>query len=133
MEYQKDKRLSNIKASKLPINPIPRGKSQIRITVWGPYDFHYPILWLESIDNNGWYHFSVLGEQGNWQLKSSEGFMPIETNNGNFPATLVAKPLPDAKTKWIQLAYQGPSFIDAFGKIQDSTSQHVFSYKEIIH
>ena len=133
MEYQKDKRLSNIKTTSLPLNTIPRGKSFIRITDWGPYNYHYPILWLESIDNNGWYHFSVLGEQGSWQLKALAGFLPVEINSGNFPATLVAKPLPDAKVKWIQMAYQGPSFIDAFGKIQDSSSQHLFSYKENNH
>ena len=40
----------------------------------GPYNFEYPMLWLDSVDKKGIYHFEILGKHGAWKLSASKGF-----------------------------------------------------------
>ena len=130
MEYQKDERLLTIKADHLPLANVPQGKNEIRITEWGPYDFSYPILWLKDIDSNGFYHFELLGQKGNWEITKTPGFEILNKGSNGFPSTLTAKPDTTKEERSIQLQYAGASYRNVFGNLQDSNTNRFFEYKE---
>jgi parallel beta-helix repeat protein len=128
MDYVPDERLKKIPVTKRPIHEYPKGKENIRITQWGPYNFNYPLLWLKQIDSTGSYHFEVLGSIGNWKIKNITGFEITEKGADSFPSFLVAKPIPNIVFKEIRLEYEGDVFIDQFGKISSSGS--LFGYEQ---
>jgi parallel beta-helix repeat protein len=128
MDYQPDDRLKLIKATSLPVNHFPVGKHQMRITEWGPYDFRYPLIWLQNIDSAGDYHFDILGPGGSWKSKQTEGFHIISQGDDKFPSTIIAKPVPGIQERLIELDYTGPAFVNAFGKKEDSTGTQAFAY-----
>ena len=130
IEYQKDARLAAVKATHLPMLTVPQGKEQIRITEWGPYDFRYPLLWWNTTDSSGLYHFEILGPKGSWELQSLNGFVIIEKGDTTFPSFINAKKITSAENAFIRLKYNGDSFTDQFGKTQDSTRIRPFEYRE---
>ncbi|MEO7531800.1 MAG: right-handed parallel beta-helix repeat-containing protein [Sediminibacterium sp.] len=130
MDYQKDERLKAIKDTQMPASIVPQGKSEMRITEWGPYDFRYPIVWLKNIDTNGLYHFEILGPKGKWEVTKLNGFTILTKGEGIFPSAITAKVNNNIADRNIQLTYTGPNFRNQFGKIQDSTSNHLFQFKE---
>ena len=109
---------------------VPRGKKEMRITEWGPYDFRYPIVWLKSIDSSGLYYFEILGPKGTWQVDHINGFELINKGEPGFPSSIIAKANNTVAEKNIQLNYSGASYVDRFGKLQDSNTIHPFSYNE---
>lgn len=127
MDYVEDERLKKVPVSKRPESLFPKGKDNIRITKWGPYDFQYPLLWLKNIDSTGLYHFEVLAKTGSWKVKELNGFELIEQGKDSFPSTLVAKPLHDGAVRNINLQYEGPDFTNQFGKTESSGS--IFGYE----
>lgn len=116
MDYVPDERLKKVPATKRPESEFPKGKDNIRITQWGPYNFEYPLLWLKKIDSAGRYHFEVLAPSGNWKVNGSLGFEITDKGVDSFPSYLIAKPSADAAFKEIRLEYMGDVFIDQFGK-----------------
>jgi parallel beta-helix repeat protein len=130
MEYQKDERLKTIKANKLPVAGIPQGKKEMRITEWGPYDFRYPLVWLRNIDSLGLYHFEILGPGGNWEMIKANGFELISKGDGSFPSTLVARADTTQPDRSLEMQFTGPTYMDAFGKKQDSNTKRNFVYRE---
>jgi len=130
MDYQKDERLKSIKATALPATVLPQEKKEMRITEWGPYDFRYPLLWLTDIDSAGRYHFEVLGPKGNWELAATDGFTIVDKGSGVFPSTLTATAVKTQAQRTIRLQYKGPGYRDQFGKWQDSSGTHDFTYSE---
>lgn len=130
IDYQKDERLTKIKASQLPERIVPKEKKEMRITEWGPYDFRYPMLWLATIDSSGLYHFEVLGPNGKWDISSVAGFEISKKGADSFPSYIIAKADTGMQYRNIDLTYTGPSFINAFGKMQDSNTTHLFSYRQ---
>ena len=130
MEYQKDERLKTIKADQLPITILPQGKKEMRITEWGPYDFRYPMVWLNNIDSHGLYHFEILGPKGNWKIIKSVGFEIINKGDAGFPSTITAKPDTGKQDLSLQLQFAGTSFTNVLGKRLDSNTNRFFEYKE---
>lgn len=130
IDYQKDERLKAIKDTQMPAGIVPRGKNQMRITEWGPYDFRYPMVWLKTIDSAGLYHFEILGARGNWAVEKMTGFQVIDKGENHFPSAMTAKPDGSVQERNIQLKYTGPSFIDQFGKWKDSSASHSFAFTE---
>lgn len=128
IDYQKDERLKNIKADKLVETPS-YAKKEMRITEWGPYDFRYPLLWLQNIDSLGLYHFEVLGPKGKWEIKDTRGFKIMNQGADSFPSYIIAKADTGLAENNIGLLYTGPSYTDRFGKKQDSDSPHHFGYQ----
>lgn len=128
MDYVEDLRLKKIPVTRRPAAEYPKGKDNIRMTEWGPYNFEYPLLWLKNIDSVGIYHFEVLAPSGNWKTNAVNGFEIIEQGVDSFPSILTAKPLSGAVYKQIQLQYTGDVFIDQFGKPCSSGS--LFSYEQ---
>lgn len=134
LEYQEDVRLKAIKTRRLPSILFPQGKEQIRITEWGPYNFGYPLLWLSAIDSAGLYYFEVLGPQtlpsdssSNWQTETVSGFEIINKGGSHFPSFIVARPVTGAQVPVIKLRYNGPAFLDTFGK-KESGNNYLFDY-----
>ena len=132
LDYQKDDRLKKINATELLKSIYASGKKEMRITEWGPYDQQYPLIWLKEIDKEGLYHFEVLGKSGKWSIKKVEGFEITEKGTQEFPSSLVAKVDQQESYKKIVLNYDGPSYRDPFGKIQDSNANASFQYQTFI-
>ena len=130
IDYQKDERLKAIRDTQMPASIIPKGKKEMRITEWGPYDFRYPIVWLKNIDSNGLYYFDILGPKGNWEIGQLKGFEIIKKGENVFPSSITAKVNTTVAERNIQLTYSGSSYKNVFGKLQDSGTSHVFAYKE---
>lgn len=122
--------IKNLKVSVMPPQNFPMGRNQMRITEWGPYNFEYPILWLNNIDSNGVYHFDVLAKTGKWKLLTSNGFTIIEQGANNFPSTILAKADTTVQNRFIRLQYNGAAFIDAFGKFHPTNKPYTFEYQE---
>lgn len=109
---------------------LPRGRDQMRITEWGPYNFEYPILWLNKIDSDGIYYFEILGKPGTWKLAASKGFSIVEQGKNSFPSTLLAKADSTIMSRSIELNYMGESFTDMFGQAHAANKPYTFQYKE---
>lgn len=108
---------------------FPRGKKEIRITEWGPYNFQYPIIWLSRIDSNKKMEFEILGPKGNWKVKNSKGVKNISSESGKFPAVITATKTGEEETL-IELEYTGPTFKTQFGKTITANQPYTFSYEE---
>lgn len=132
MEYQPDERLKTIKATRIPATLLPQGKKEIRITEWGPYDFRYPLLWLTDVDSTGLYRFDILGPRGKWEPGQVSGFRIVSSDTNCFPASITARADSTQADRYIRLLYKGPAYRDQFGKWQDSSRAHVFSYREFV-
>lgn len=116
MDYAPDERLKKVPVTKRPDPIYPKGKENIRITPWGPYNFQYPLLWLKDVDSTGLYYFEVLGKAGSWEISQLNGFDITEKGKDSFPSFLIAKPVGNTVLKNIRLQYHGPVFTNQFGK-----------------
>ncbi len=128
MDYQKDPRLKTINATKLPEERVSRSKKDMRITEWGPYDFRYPLLWLQNISPEGVHQFEVLGPEGKWKIQSTEGFQILSRGADSFPSFITARVDSTKAMHTIKLAFEGSVFVNAFGKKEDSTAERLFQY-----
>lgn len=126
----RNKKIDALKVSAMPPTIFPQGKNQMRITEWGPYNFEYPILWLDSLDKNGIYHFEILGKPGTWKLIASKGFSVVEQSRYSFPSTLLARADLSAMNRSIELNYLGEAFADMFGQAYAANKPYTFQYKE---
>jgi parallel beta-helix repeat protein len=129
LDYQKDKKLSAINYTDIPEQAFPQGLQEIRLNAWGPYNFHYPFLWLKDIDSNQVYHFEVLSKAGNWKIEKLEGFEIIKQGVDSFPSAIEAKQIGLKKESNIQLIYSGPSFKDQFGRKHPESQPYSFEYR----
>lgn len=110
----------------IPLNGFSQGKNNIRITSWGPYNFNYPVLFLDSITKNGNYYFSVLHNGGTWTQTKVAGFTIINSLGNQ----LIAKADSSVTKRRIELEYKGPAFADIFGKMHEAYKAYSFSYEE---
>jgi len=136
INYDLDYRISNIKNFSIPTNSF-KGRNQIRITQWGPYNFEYPVLWLNNIDSTNIYHFEVLAKNSNlpagqahWKLVTVNDFKIIEQGDNHFPSAISAKPDTTVQDRFIELQYDGPAFTDAFGKYHPANKSYYFEYRQ---
>lgn len=126
IDYAPDERLKQIPVQKKPDPLFPKGREQIRITQWGPYNFQYPLLWLQSVDSTGLLHFEVLGKTGHWQVKSMAGYELVSKGADSFPSVLIVRPLSNQINKSIRLIYTGPAYTNQFG--EGGQSGDLFGY-----
>jgi parallel beta-helix repeat protein len=104
------------------------GRKEIRITQWGPYDYHYPILWLTNIDSTGKMFFDILGPKGSWAIKDFRGVKNISVNAGSFPSSITAEKISDDIL--IEATYTGEGFTTQFGEKYPAKKPFTFSFKE---
>lgn len=119
--------LTRWKDNHIPPTTFPRGRNQIRITEWGPYNYRYPIIFLKKIDSNKIYHFDILGPKGNWKVIQSANAV-LSQSEGKFPAEITAQKT--GSDIQLQLQYTGPTFTDQFGKLQTATKPYIFSFRD---
>ncbi|MGC4034466.1 MAG: right-handed parallel beta-helix repeat-containing protein [Chitinophagaceae bacterium] len=108
------------------------GKKNIMIGEWGPYDFRSPVIWnTNPTDTSGVMRFEIAGPKGNWRLKSSKGLESLSASVGEFPASVVAKPLKADRTDiLIELEYRGEAFTDPYGKSIAKGKPYTFSFRK---
>ncbi|HWB24836.1 MAG TPA: NosD domain-containing protein [Chitinophagaceae bacterium] len=124
---QQDKdvvRLSGVRKERLAQTHLGRG--QVRVTQWGPYDFNYPLVFLQKVDKEGLYHFEVMHPGGTWQISKLNGFSIIEQHSDS----LTAKADSSITERSIALQYTGATFTDVFGKKHAAGEPYIFSYDE---
>ncbi|MEN9685307.1 MAG: hypothetical protein RLZZ28_1093, partial [Bacteroidota bacterium] len=129
MDYQPDARLKKITYHEAPLSDIPRGKNEMRITEWGPYNFEYPILWLQNTDSMGIKHFEILGKAGNWAINKIKGFELLAQGGNSFPSGISLKTDSSVTERILELVYDGPPHIKQLGDSSAKTSD-TFSYHE---
>lgn len=105
-----------------------QGRKNIRITEWGPYDYRYPLIFLNRIDSDHTAYFDVLGPKGKWVITGSEGLDNISLNSGTFPATLTARI--NGADHHLIMEYTGEGFTDQFGKKQSANKPYLFQFRD---
>jgi hypothetical protein len=110
------------------INPQLDGRKFMIINEFGPYNFEYPIIWLREIVDNK-YVFALFGPEGNWQIKSSQGFERGSLSSGTFPNTLICVAATNEPGNLqVRLEFLGTEFLDQFGQINNRGMPYEFSY-----
>ncbi len=116
------------KRSSIPAANFQKGRNQMRITEWGPYDFKYPIIFLKQIDSNGIYHFDVLGPKGTWRIVDTKDISDLSAKEGSFPASITARRT--GTDVQLNAAFSGERFTDQFGKEQMARAPYAFSFRD---
>ena len=114
--------------TEIPVTTFNKGRDQMKITEWGPYNFSYPIIFLKKIDSNHVYYFDVLGPKGNWRIKNIKDIKNISQNFGTFPALITAQQ--NGTDVQLELEYSGESFTDLFGVNQKAGKKYLFSFRD---
>ena len=129
--------LPKLPAINKPLDPFLgngryRGRQNILITEWGPYDFRYPIIWnINPTDSSEEMKFVLLGPAGKWKIKNSKGVGSISKSSGSFPDTIRARKLKaDRIDISIDVEYTGPAFTDVYGQSILTKKPHLFSYQK---
>jgi len=110
----------------------PKGKKEIRITEWGPYDFRSPIIWnTNALSKSDTLQFDILGPKGNWKMIQSKGTKNISLKEGTVPSHItVIKNNVEKSGVEIEMEFIGDEITTQFGeKIKAGTLYH-FDYKE---
>lgn len=121
-----DSLIGKLKKASLPVPKNAGDRGQIRVTEWGPYNFNYPLVFLQKIDSTGLYHFEVMHPGGKWQQGKLTGFS-IVSQHGD---SIIAKADSSVKERSLQAIYSGSKFNDMLGKPYAASQPYIFSYTE---
>jgi parallel beta-helix repeat protein len=107
-----------------------QGRSQIRMTGWGPYDFKSPLLWnTNPVASTDTLHFDIIGPAGSWKLLGQRGIKDISAITGTIPATITAlKTNEPGQDVFIELEYTGKAIVTLFGENIDKGTAFRFNY-----
>ncbi len=119
--------ISTWKQTSIPVTAFPKGRDQMKITEWGPYDFRYPIIFLKKIDSNNIYYFDVLGPKGKWKITNSKDVKNISQTEGIFPAEITVQK--NGVDLQLEMEFTGDAFTDQFGKKQSANKACNFSFR----
>lgn len=121
----------SVEKARGPFPQFKRGRRQIRITEWGPYDFRYPLIWRSNPgDTSDILKYDVLGPKGGrWRVVGSTGVKGMSKVSGTFPDSIVTKIDGVYKGEFrIDLEYEGERITDQFGN--SAASPYRFSYRQ---
>lgn len=109
---------NGINAALMPA--FPRGRRNIHIDEWGPYDFKRPVA-LEGaygIDLPNYLAFDLKGPDGQWKVNAMRGIEKINRMQGKLPDQYISvQTIPGEDDIYIQFAYTGPdTLITVFGE-----------------
>lgn len=106
-----------------PIDPFKgngrkKGRENIRMLEWGPYDFRSPLIWnTRPADSAGWMRFDLLGPNGKWKIVNTKGVEQFSQLEGSFPAHIIARRVEAARTDIrIDLEFVGDSVVTPLGE-----------------
>jgi len=92
------------------------GKNKLIVTSWGPYNFSYPLIVLEQEEADTAVTIRLLGAKRDWKILRTQGLenlRPVIDSGGTaFTATLTV-PLDEVR---VEASFDGPAFIDEFGR-----------------
>ncbi|HLO98568.1 MAG TPA: right-handed parallel beta-helix repeat-containing protein, partial [Fimbriimonas sp.] len=91
-----------------------RGRVNILVDEWGPYDFKSPKLWPKAKDADGWQKYSIYGPKGKWKLASSEG-LEVSSTSGTVPGSIRIRAKKGTARQDLKLTYTGKEFVDYKG------------------
>ncbi len=107
----------------------PRGRSQIIVDEWGPYDFQRPVAQLESVKGNR-YRIRLLGPQGKWSILRSDGASSLSSVTPGFPALIEVERDPKAEGLHFVFEYIGDQPITTvFGEIIPAGKPYQFTFQ----
>lgn len=98
-------------AMSIPPNPY-LSRAYMRINEWGPYNYAYPEIWLESIEANI-YTFALIGPQGDWRVKKVQG---LKLQPSSDVLKIIGKRLPNADFIELEMEYNGAAFVTQLGE-----------------
>ncbi len=109
-----------------------RGRKNIGVTEWGPYDFQYPLIWhVNPVDTGAIMQFDLLGPEGKWFIKKVKGVKNISADKGMFPASITAEKIKGERTDIaIELEYTGGAFTTLFGENIPAGKKYAFSFSK---
>jgi parallel beta-helix repeat protein len=110
----------------------PKGKREIRVTEWGPYDFRYPIIWnTNPLTKSDTLEFDVLGPKGNWKIIQSTGIKIISVNEGTIPSHIVVVKSNGKKNgAGMEMEFTGEQVTTPFGEKIKAGMPYHFSYRD---
>ncbi|NNF34479.1 MAG: hypothetical protein HKN68_10245, partial [Saprospiraceae bacterium] len=109
------------------INHIQQeGRDKILVNEWGPYNYSYPLIWLQNIRQDT-LELSVMGPKGKWSIKSMEGIRSVSSEGGNINDTILVIRDLEEDLVTLKLLFQGNDFIDQMG-IERDGENYLFSF-----
>jgi parallel beta-helix repeat protein len=111
-----------------------KGRKNILITEWGPYDFNYPVIWnTNPTDTGDLMRFDLLGPKGQWQIKSIRGVQNVSASQGDFPDSITAQKIKGDRTDiLIELEYTGPAITTPFGEKIAAGKPYTILFQKIL-
>lgn len=108
-----------------------RGRKYILMNDWGPYNFNYPSVFLQKIENKDNYTFQLYGPlEGRWILLNNLGFYSSAgLKGGDLPGHLDLQKLPNATDLLLEFEYTGPAFTDQFGNYHPANVPYRFTFR----
>lgn len=108
--------ISPLVGGKIPFIPAGgvRGRKNIMVDEWGPYDFKSPKLWPGAMDKDGSVTYSVIGPAGSWSVKKVEG-LTVNVIKGQVPGSITVKAIKGSTEQRLELIYTGKSYVDYKG------------------
>lgn len=111
---------------------IPRGRKNMLINEWGPYNFEYPEIFLRRMggENTQAYDhtFALFGPTGNWKLlPGSKGIQSFRPKSGTTPSTIELKSAGDSILTF-NLEFLGPEYVNQFGDTINKGEAPVISF-----
>ena len=105
-----------LKGGKNPMIPAGgrRGRQNILVDEWGPYDFQSPKLWPRSVEADGSVKYEVMGPAGKWSVKSASG-LTTSAASGKVPGFVTVKPMKGSTVQQLEISYVGKAFVDYKG------------------
>lgn len=107
------------------------GISTIIMTEWGPYDFRYPYIHLDDIQDSI-YTFILFGPAGSgWNIEQSKGFHSFNIKKGEYQDTLRAVREWNSSGMEISARHQGSFFFDQKGNLIPANDTFQFNFKRL--
>lgn len=103
-------------------------RKDIIMNEWGPYNYQYPILYLDEKNKDG-YVFQLFGPKGKWKIINTRGIAVINLENGLSPQEIKAIPKwKDNEDIELTIEWKGEAFIDQFGKSHNEGEPILLNY-----
>jgi parallel beta-helix repeat protein len=109
-----------------------KGRENIRMLEWGPYDYRSPLMWNTSpADSAGWMRFDLLGPKGQWKIVQAKGVDSFTRMEGDFPSHVLAKKIKAERTDiQIDLEFVGDSVVTALGELVMPGTVYPFHFRK---
>lgn len=111
-----------------------RGRRQIRMTEWGPYDFKSPLIRnTNPVAASDTMQFEIIGPKGVWKLIQQRGVKNISLQEGAIPASITAvKTNEKGQDVFIELEYSGKDIVSPLGKKIAKGKAYRFNYHNAV-